>query len=383
MAFSGPKYGITRSDAENQQISVPTHHRGTFAYGHRLLWRKHVPAFLPQIFQVPWTFVSQQNVLVTPKTLVPEDVWVWERVPKESNREKDMRYIMMHLYFNYYLKHRHAALNGLNPIIPLLDIQAWKNEAAITMVTPMFYNCNKHWPTDSDSQQWFWTFSTLMSLLLLHSTGVLHLDLSQNNLFQVQNQPCKLKYKQHTLLLPFFPVLTDFDEVCLVWETQAERTDHELEKHAVQYFLNEQKYLCEHYSKLSLLADTHIQELINKNYCTIEECLDYLFSIVQPSGVCCGPQESCTLDFTDAMYFDSFYKDSACREGIRFVMHLCHCDEWVKQVYDLCSGDIREDVCEKPSVATKVKQLDLLNLGFKSKKPRTSKMAATLLLLLI
>lgn len=371
---------MTRPDAVQQQLSVPTMQKGTFAQGHKLFWRKHTPSYLPAVFQVPWTYVDEQNILSTPQTLTPENVWVWERVPKTAKKQDDMAYIIVHMYFNYYLKHHHAALNGVNPILPLLDVQTWTSDPAITMVTPMFYQCNKHWQSDSDSQKWFWTFSTLMSLLVLHATGLVHTDLSQNNLFQIQNQPCILKYKERTLALPFFPVMTDFDDVCFAWETQAEREQAGAEKDVIRFLLTEQLDNCEHYSKLSPTADMHVRELKKQRFSTVDSCLHYLFSMMQPQGVCCGPQgfnvdNARTVDFTERMFFnDNFYTRAECVEGIRFVMQTCHCDTWNKNVYDACYDLVSIDECDMPKNEAKSAQLNLFDLGFKSKKPRYAKM---------
>ena len=373
MVFSGPKYDMSRSQAVQQSISVPTQQKGSFARGHKLLWRKNVPAVLPNVFQVPWTFVDEQGLLLAPRSLTPQevDIWVWERVPETSDIEDDMGFIMVHLYFNYYLKHQHGKLKGINPILPLLDVQMWQETANVSTVTPMLYECNKHWTESADA---FWHWSTLLSMLLLHATGVLHCDLSQNNLFRIRNVPCKLKYKDRTIVLPFFPVVTDFDSVCFAWETVDERQSNELEKDVVIFFFTRQKDNCIHYSKCELPA-----HLTDREFTTVEECLEYLFdsySQPQPSV----NEDAYVVDFTDATYFSEFYKDEQCRDGISFIMNRLGINKWNKLVYDQCSERMEVDVCDKPKpVAQKPRQLNLLALGFQSKKPRYAK---TMLLLL-
>lgn len=273
MVYAGPNFGegVTFNDAEQNNVIKKTALQGANATGHVLHWdRTKYPLYLDRSLLVNWCMVNMKTVVI-PRDIPVPVLNLWCRVPtpkpnenEQQRKEVEMSVTVVHIYFNFWLQcfqtqNRDGKIYTLGPTIPLVDVQLWDKYAQT--VTPIYSNVHPYtwlWTQNgtlstvqvNDAKniylvEIFWPLSTLLSLLVLHATGVMHLDLSFANLFYIDIQQCLITYRDRELRLPFVPLITDFDLHAFGWTSFRERAIYEtcaLRKLVLQSYVRFEQY---------------------------------------------------------------------------------------------------------------------------------------------
>lgn len=353
MAFAGPQFApnITFQKAQELELIKKTTREGASATGYVLRWPRGVPSQLDQLLLVPWCLVdTDTNQVYIPSPDREPEVKVWCRVPRsEQNdneqlkKEMEMTVAVVHLYFNFWLKNFHLhrthtnQVYSLGPTIPLLDVQLW--DKYVHTVMPIFKTSALFWlwgtgQTLLESNgivllQIFWPLSTLIALLLLHATGVMHLDLSYANLFYIDIKYCLIKYRNRELLLPFVPLITDFDSHAFGWTNFKERSMYETT--ALRALVLQMYVRCEQYKEIyeaiaptNLLKNKMAQmfarskkmfiDLFNlidtTNDVKCDTCINFLFDHLQKMTAgksMSGASVVVQHNYTESIAFEQFY----------------------------------------------------------------------------